>query len=155
MCVTEVKNLHDPVALTKIEFGRWNHNKAISPELYKFAAELSDLDDPLSDLTPKQVASVNALIDDLPEWKRPSRQIRTLPGGRRLSAKVRDEAHSVIVTHLEGLRLFISLSFPHFAIILTHTNETPIRRPRFNGDRLNSTFQTVETRPNRSLRCFE
>src|SRR5277367_287686 len=91
MCVTEVKNLHNPVALTKIAFGRWNHNKAISPELYKFAAELSDLDDPLSDLTPKQVASVNALIDDLPQWKRPSRQIRTLPGGRRLSAKVSDE----------------------------------------------------------------
>jgi hypothetical protein len=202
MCVTEVKNLHDPVALTKIAFGRWNHNKAISPELYKFAAELSDLDDPLSDLTPEQVASVNALIDDLPQWKRPSRQIRTLPGGRRLSAKVRDEAYSVIVTHgdgpfrvdgtggivakgqrgltmkllehtrkalsqlyadqvpddslrllyvrwkppeqfvvapeelevvreiiQDGLRIFITLSFPLFAIIITHTNENPDQMP--------------------------
>lgn len=202
VCVTEVKNLHDPVALTKIAFSRWNHDKPTSPELYKFAAELSDLDDPLSDLTPKQVARVNALIDDLPQWKRPSRRIISLPGGRRLSVKVRDEGHSVIVTHgggpfrvdgpggmvakgqrgltmkllehtrkalsqlyadqvpddslrllyvrwkppvqfvvapdeldevrktvQEGLRLFVTLSFPHFAITITHTNESPDQTP--------------------------
>jgi hypothetical protein len=202
MCVTEVKNLHEPVGLTKIALGRWNHNKVASPERYKFAAELSDLDDPLSDLTPEQLASVNALIDELPQWKRPSRQIRSLPGGRRLSVKVRDEAHSVIVTHgggpfrvdgaggivakgqqgltmkllehtrkalsqlyadqvpddslrllyvrwkppeqfvvapnelddvrkivQEGLRLFVSLSFPHCAIIITHTHENPDQTP--------------------------
>ncbi len=101
-CVTEAKNLHDPVALTKVAFGRWNHNKAAAPELYKFAAELLDLDDPLSDLSPKQESAVIALIDELPHWKRPSRQVRTLPDGRRLSVRVRDERQSVILTHGGG-----------------------------------------------------
>ncbi len=58
--VTEAKSLREPRALTKVAFGRWNHNKGIESERYAFTANLMDIDDPLADLTPEQEASVIA-----------------------------------------------------------------------------------------------
>lgn len=99
--VTEAKNLREPLALTKVAFSRWNHNRAAVPERYEFTADLVDLDDPLSDLTSEQEAAVVALIDELPEWNRPSRRVRVLPGGRRISARVSD-GRSLIVAQGGG-----------------------------------------------------
>jgi hypothetical protein len=101
ICVTEAKNLREPLALTKVEFSRWNPNRAALPERYEFMADLADLDDPLSDLTSEQEAAVVALIDELPDWNRPSHRIRDLPGGRRISARVSD-GRSLIVTQGGG-----------------------------------------------------
>jgi hypothetical protein len=38
ICVTEAKNLREPLALTKVAFSRWNHNRAALPERYEFTA---------------------------------------------------------------------------------------------------------------------
>ena len=101
VCVTEAKNLREPRALTKAAFRRWNTNKAAAPERYQFTADLVDIDDPLSDLTSEQEAAVVAFIDELPQLKRPSRQIRDLPGGPRVSVRVSD-GRSVIITQGGG-----------------------------------------------------
>ena len=63
-CVTEAKNLREPVALTRVTFSRWNHNRSVDPERYNFSADMVDLDDPLSDLTSEQERAVIALVDD-------------------------------------------------------------------------------------------
>jgi hypothetical protein len=60
-----------------------------------------DLDDPLSDLSPEQERAVVALVDDLPNWKRPSHRIHSLPGGRRILARV-SNGMSVMVTQGGG-----------------------------------------------------
>jgi hypothetical protein len=96
VCVTEAKNLREPRALTKVAFSRWNTNVATAPERYAFTADLVDIDDPLSDLTSEQEAAVVALIDELPQWNRPSHRIRALPGGRRISVTVTDGASGII-----------------------------------------------------------
>jgi len=88
--VTEAKNLREPRALTKAAFTRWNQNSAAAPERYAFTASLLDIDDPLSDLTPEQEAAVITLVDELPQWNRPSHRVRNLPGGRRVSVRVSD-----------------------------------------------------------------
>ena len=100
-CVTEAKNLREPLALTKVAFTRWNHNRSCNRDGYNFTADLLDLDDPLSDLTAEQEKAVIALVDDLPTWKRPSRRIQTLPGGRRILVKV-SNGNSVMVTQGGG-----------------------------------------------------
>lgn len=99
--VTEAKNLREPRGLTKVAFSRWNHNRAADPGRFAFTIELLDLDDPLGDLTSGQEEVVVALIDDLPEWDRPSRRIRDLPGGRRISITVR-EGRPMIATYGGG-----------------------------------------------------
>ena len=99
--VTEAKNLREPIALTKVAFTRWNHNRSLEAGKYGFTANLVDLDDPLSDLTSEQERSVIALVDDLPTWKRPSHRIHTLPGNRRIMARVSDGS-SVIMTQGGG-----------------------------------------------------
>jgi hypothetical protein len=40
-----------------------------------------------------------------------------------------DELENVRKIVQEGLRLFIGLSFPHFAITITHIHETPDQTP--------------------------
>jgi hypothetical protein len=204
--VTEAKNLREPLALTKVAFSRWNHNRAGAPDRYEFTADLLDLDDPLGDLTSEQEAAVIALIDELPDWNRPSRRQRDLPGGRRISARV-SNGQSLIVTqgggpfrldgvngivaqgqrglilklleHLrkalgqlyaepvpddyrrllyarwkppdqfvvtpeaveevranvqEGVLSFVGPSFPHFSMVIAHTNENPDQTPRAEWD---------------------
>jgi hypothetical protein len=100
-CVTEVKNLREPRALTKVAFTRWHRNRTMEPERYAFTASALDLDDPRGDLTSEQQAAVIALIDELPEWTRPSNQIRTLKGGRRISVSV-SNGTSTMITHGGG-----------------------------------------------------
>ncbi|MGA2890192.1 MAG: hypothetical protein ABSE51_19255 [Terracidiphilus sp.] len=100
-CVTEAKNLREPVALTKVAFLRWNHNRSVDRERYNFTADMVDLDDPLSDLTPEQERAVVALVDDLPNWKRPNHRIHSLPGGRRILARV-SNGMSVMITQGGG-----------------------------------------------------
>jgi hypothetical protein len=101
VCVTEAKNLREPRGLTKVAFSRWNTNRATAPEQYGFAADIVDIDDPLSDLTSEQEAAVIALIDELPQWNRPCQRIRNLPGGRRISVGLTDGA-SVIMAQGGG-----------------------------------------------------
>jgi hypothetical protein len=100
-CVTEAKNLREPVALTKVAFLRWNHNRSVDAGRYNFTADMVDLDDPLSDLSPEQERAVVVLVDDLPNWKRPSHRIHSLPGGRRILARV-SNGMSVMVTQGGG-----------------------------------------------------
>jgi hypothetical protein len=95
-CVTEAKNLREPMALTKVAFSRWNHNRSLDPERYNFTVDMVDLDDPLSDLTQEQERAVVALVDDLPNWRRPSHRIHSLPGGRRIRARVSNGAPVMI-----------------------------------------------------------
>lgn len=94
--VTEAKNLREPRALTKIAFSRWNMRKAAEPGSYEFMASLVAMDDPLGDLTIEQANAVDAIIDDLPRWKRPSEQQRQLPGGRRISIRVNDGPSHIV-----------------------------------------------------------
>jgi hypothetical protein len=39
-------NLRQPVALTKVSFPRWNHNRCLDTERFSFTANAVDLDDP-------------------------------------------------------------------------------------------------------------
>lgn len=87
--------------LTKVAFTRWHRNRTIEAHRYAFTASTIDLDDPRGDLTPEQETAVIALIDELPEWDRPSNRIRTLKGGRRLSVSVSD-GPSAMITHGGG-----------------------------------------------------
>jgi len=100
-CVTEAKNLREPVALTKVAFSRWNHNRSVDPERYNFTADMVDLDDPLSDLTSEQERAVIALVDDLANWGRPSLRIHSLPGGRRIRVRV-SNGTAVMITQGGG-----------------------------------------------------
>ena len=99
--VTEAKNLREPRALTKVAFTQWHRNRAMNPQQYAFTATAIDLDDPLGDLTSEQEAAIVVLIDELPTWRRPSRRIRTLKGGRRVSVSVLD-GPSILIAYGGG-----------------------------------------------------
>jgi hypothetical protein len=71
-------NLHEPVASTNVAFQRWNHNRSRDTERYGFTANMVALDDdPLSDLIPEQQKALVALVDDPPNWNRPSHRIHS------------------------------------------------------------------------------
>jgi hypothetical protein len=60
-----------------------------------------DIDDPLTDLTSDQETAIIALIDEMPQWNRPTHRIRDLPGGRRIKVSVSD-GQSVLITQGGG-----------------------------------------------------
>lgn len=87
-CFTEVKNLRDPRSLSIIAFKRWHRNLATHPEKFAFQADLLDLDDPLTDLTADQEASLIKLVDDLPNKTIPSEFVYNLPGARKIRVRL-------------------------------------------------------------------
>jgi hypothetical protein len=87
-CFTEVKNLRDPRSLSVVAFKRWHRNLATEPLRFTFQVDLVDLDDTLSDLTSEQEASLNNLVDDLPNKAVPSEFVHTLPGARKVRVQL-------------------------------------------------------------------
>jgi hypothetical protein len=99
--VTEAKNLREPKSLTYVAFAQWHHNRAAQPQIFNFAAEFLELEDPFDDLTAEQVTAVRNLVDTLPAQRRPSVFVRTLPGGRNLRVRLSD-GPGVMLRHGPG-----------------------------------------------------
>ncbi len=92
----EVKNLREPNSVSVVALRRWNRRTIEDPDRFRFTVEVDFRSQIEPDLSHEQIKALEAVIDSLPDKRRPCDFTAQLPRGLDLQFKISDGSPGMI-----------------------------------------------------------